>query len=93
MAEIESLVPKIKFKDMPANSTIRADNGEYVVTVQAKPEGTTVTIEYAGRGPGWAVVKIGDPDPDLMLSDLVLALKAMIRAVVEYGQDQPQAPQ
>lgn len=84
MPELKDLIPKIKVGDLDLGNSIKIDNGDYVVQVQVKADEVVVTLEYVGGGPGWAVVKVVNPNPEANLADLIEALKKAVDSVIQY---------
>jgi len=84
MPELKSLIPRIRVGDLDLGNSLKIDSSDYVVQVQVKADEVVVTLEYVGGGPGWAVVKVVNPNPEADLADLIEVLKKAVDSVIRY---------
>jgi hypothetical protein len=90
MAQIEKLIPKVKVGEIPRGASIDVDSSEWKIKV-INPDGDPIiTIEYVGIGPGWGIVKLEAPNPDLDLQDLVLATTSWLISLIKYEKAKAQ---
>ena len=84
MPNIEKLIPRIKVGEIPKNTTYEIDDGEWKIKI-VNPDGKPIiTVEYVGPKPGWGLIKLEAPRPDMDLQDLVTAATAWLKNLIEY---------
>jgi hypothetical protein len=91
MVKIHELVPKIKIADIQPGTALHIADSEFDIKVAAKTDGVVITIESVAQEPGWAVMKIVDPNPDLLLIDVVLSAIIVINSIIRHGLEDPKA--
>jgi len=84
MADIGKLAPRIKISEIPKNTTIEIDSNEWIIKI-TNPDGKPIiTVEYVDPKPGWGLIKLEAPRPDMDLQDLVTAATTWLKNLIEY---------
>ena len=84
MPNIEKLVPRIKISEIPKNTTIEIDDGEWKIKIVSPDGSPVITVEYVGLKPRWGLIKLEAPRPDMDLQDLVAAATAWLKNLIDY---------
>jgi len=86
---IEKLVPRVKVGELPKGTTLKIDDGSWSISINVPDDDPIITVEYIGEGPGWGLIKLEAPRPDMDLQDLAAAVIAWLENLIKYSKPQP----
>ena len=82
MSELAQLIPTLKVRDLPYGSRVKIEVGNYEIDIDAKSEGSEITIEYVIDSSRWVSMRINGPDPDVTLDEIVRETQALIEKIM-----------